>query len=291
MPMTDTTRDHHEANAPRSGEKVMAGVLLAAAILVAAWEVMAWRSRRPQDPMGMEERFAGFSPGLSGWYAEELESPSDPLQLNIVSYSLRKSYPSSAEERAPVLVRLVHGYNMRDCMRIKGYEVALLLDGRADAEDNRLRRGGLPTQVWQLTDPVGETSIWVTTMLEGTAFGATDTDVRAMPFPRVGTPDAVGWAPQGVSWESLRHPIRGLRRFLWSRWNAARCDWLTFLRLRKPAWASGELLTLVSFGSLPRDAGPESRARATAHVSAAHAGFHRHLLSWAAASGDEQPQE
>ena len=73
----------------------------------------------------------------------------------------------------------------------------------------------------------------------------TDVDTRDMAFPRVGTPDAPGWNPTGLKWSSFRHPIKNLRQVIRARWNTSRCDWMTFLRLKRPAWVSDEVLTLV----------------------------------------------
>jgi hypothetical protein len=70
-------------------------------------------------------------------------------------------------------------------------------------------------------------------------------DVRAMRFPRVGVPDDPDWAPMGFTLDSLKHPIAGLRRMIRAKWNASRCDLLTFLGLRAPVWVETEWLTLV----------------------------------------------
>jgi hypothetical protein len=71
-----------------------------------------------------------------------------------------------------------------------------------------------------------------------------------MAFPRVGTPDAASWNPTGLRWSSLRHPIRNTRLFVRAKWNASRCDLLTFLSLRRPAWVTDSYFTLVVEGGM-----------------------------------------
>jgi hypothetical protein len=124
-------------------------------------------------------------------------------------------------------------------------------------------------QVWAVTSQAGDRTIWVTSMLRATDFTLTDVDVRDMAFPRVGTPDAQGWESRGLTLSSLRQPVRNLRIFLRAKWNASRCDVLTFLRLRQPAWASDELLTLVS-ASRGSHIPEAETADAIRHVVAAH---------------------
>jgi hypothetical protein len=83
-------------------------------------------------------------------------------------------------------------------------------------------------------------------MLNASDFGETDVDIRSMAFPRVGIPDSPDWLPRGVTALGMKHPLTNLRLFFRSKWNGARSDLATFLRLKQPAWASGELLTLVA---------------------------------------------
>jgi hypothetical protein len=160
---------------------------------------------------------------------------------------------------APIFVRLVHGYNMPDCMRIKGYKVELIADRRQRAEDRgqkaedshssgfRSQHSSFSSaiQVWRLTSSIGDTAIWITGMLKAGDFSETDVDVRSMAFPHIGIPDDPGWLPHGVTMKSLSHPIRNFRLLLRAKWNNARCNLATFLRLKQPAWADEELLTLV----------------------------------------------
>ena len=274
----------------------------------------------------------------------------------------RSSTPTLPHAHTPILVRLAHGYNMPDCMRIKGYKVELVREegdrspgisdqssvitdqwagnGREDILQKatkvtkpgfaqKLRRGDpaeavgsedkefeqkiakgttqgrpesgirnpassiqhpasslqppasstLRLQIWRLTNSLGERSIWVTGMLRAGDFGGLDADVRSVPFPKIGVPDDPEWNPQGLTWSSLRHPARNLGWFLRAKWNNARCDWATFLRLRRPAWASGERLTLVSaMQGRAVEAGDEEAA--VRQVLAAHRVIHAALREW-----------
>ncbi len=201
-----------------------------------------------------------------------------------------------------MLVRLVHGYNMVDCMRIKHYDVKLLADTRDGLQDGDLslwRRDALvelgqrpnsqlptpnaqrltpnapsafplPVQIWKLESSNSDRSVWITTMLKAADFAVTSVDTRDMAFPKVGTPDDPSWAPSGLKWSSLRHPIRNARLALRARWNASRADIWTFLRLRQPAWASDEMLTMVTEyrGPSIEEGNEEAVAR---HVLQAHA--------------------
>ena len=266
-------------------ERWVAALLILCAVVVAFWEIMSNRSRRPFQAFEITAAdFADFAPQSDGWQYERLPVHDDPVEPNILAYRVRRSEdgdprsderdpalraPRSAFRNSPVLVRLVHGYNMRDCMRIKGYEVELIADTRPTASSPPPKSPMNPMQpmhpisknlqAWRLTYSTGDRSIWVTSMLRVGDFARTGIDTRSMAFPRVGIPDNPGWFPRGMSWRSLRHPIQNFRLFLRARWNASRCDWLTFLGLRQPAWASDELLTLVvasqaGSGSVSRDA-------------------------------------
>jgi hypothetical protein len=240
---------------------LIAGCLL----LVAAWEIAAHRSRHPFRPFALTAAdFAGFVPRIPGWTLQTgVPVPSDPAEPNILYF------PATANRGAQAVARLVHGYNMPMCMKIKGYAVALLQDN--------LRSNG--SQVWRVTSRTGHVSVWVTSMLRSGDFMAAGVDIRRMAFPYVGIPDEVGWAPDGLTLRSLRHPVANLRQFLRARWNASRCDWLTFLGLRQPAWASAELLSLVtaSTGSSVPD---DRLADAMADIPALHAGLLRELRAF-----------
>jgi hypothetical protein len=270
--------------------------------LVAFWEVMANRSERGFRPFVLTaDAFAGFDLDSRGWSVRRLPIAADPIEPNILAYHLcaTGSLPVArgAVADGPVLVRLVHGYNMRDCMRIKGYAVDLVADTRqaaripADAEPDAdsdpwavATIGSAvpprtPVQVWRLRSAAGDVSIGCTSMLTAGEMKPTDMDVRRMPFPRVGVPDSPGWFPQGVTLSGLRHPVRGLGQFLRSRWNSSRGDLATFLRLRQPAWASEEMLTLVSLWKGP-SLGRDGEQRAVLCVLQAHAHVLGELQRW-----------
>lgn len=273
-------------------------VLVVCVLMVGFWEIMANITRNPFRQFNLKaEHFKGFSPAINGLTFQPVPIDSSPSEPNILAF---KAIPTSsqhpyshapAQYNSPVLIRLVHGYNMPDCMRIKGYKVELIewlgakrkVERVVEAERQRSGEakiepqiktdkhgwenekdgirisdtgtknpelGTLNTnlcfQVWRLTSGSGDVSIWITSMIRAGDFSPTDIDVRSMPFPRVGVPDDPGWFPRGFSWSSLKHPVKELRLFMRAKWNASRCDVATFLRLRTPAWASDECLTLVS---------------------------------------------
>ncbi|MCX7590659.1 MAG: hypothetical protein N2255_03420 [Kiritimatiellae bacterium] len=243
------------------------GLLIFCALVVAFWEFMAARSRRGHHGYRFTgSDLKGFRPEVPGWVASVLPVRPTRAEPNIAVFGLdRKGAGNGGKDQ--VIVRLVHGYNMRDCMRLKGYAVELLMDTRkvlgnatgvAAVEkraDDRSSDLGIPAgvgnpelavQVWRLISPVGDTALWVTSMLRTTDFEGTDVDVRSMPFPKIEGDDRPTGLPEGLTRESLRHPIRTFRELVRAKWNNARCDLATFLGLRTPAWASDELLTLVS---------------------------------------------
>jgi len=192
-----------------------------------------------------------------------------PTEPTVIAYETHRPAEGPPVIRAPILVRLVHGYNMVDCMRIKQYRVALVEDRRQPAGD------ALPVQVWRLTGPSGHRMVWVTSMLRASDFSATTSDTRDMPFPRVGTPDDPAWAPTRLKWSSFRHPVRNFKLFLCGKWNASRSDPLTFLRLRQPAWASDVLLTMVSEYHGSESVTDETEADVAAYVLDAHKMLYR----------------
>jgi len=260
-------------NKQRTKEKIVAAAFLLCVALVSVWLVISVRARFSYEAFELTGGdFEGFSPVSGDWFAQAVRVAEDPMAPTIIAHELTRRYSENAVEKRLVLVRLVHGYNMCDCMRIKGYKVELL-------RDNGQRTTHLPPphQLWRLTSSSGEISIWVTSMLRAHDFGSSGIDVRDMAFPRVGIPDAQGWVPRGLSIKSLRHPIKNLRLFLRSKWNASRCDLLTFLGLRKPSWVSDDLLTLVSVGHL--NAGTRETALEK-HVLAAHSFMRMEYVRW-----------
>jgi hypothetical protein len=269
-------------------EVVVAALLVTCVAIVGFWEIMAGRNREGFEPFQLTaEDFHDFTPVFEHWSARELKVKSDPVEPNILAYQLDPKNHRLPGMTRPVLVRLVHGYNMRDCMRIKGYDVELLSDtrqivaGNGTGEPSSVDERASQLQTWKLTSATGDVSIWVTSMIRAYDLAETPVDVRSMAFPRVNVPDAQGWFPRGFTWASLRHPIRNTDRFIRAKWNASRCDLATFLGLRKPAWASEEVLTLVA-SSLGKSVAEEFIDESTSGVRGAHGNMYRELLSWQA---------
>jgi len=257
-------------------ELAVAVLLILCAAVVGFWEVMSNRSQRPFQPFElMAADFADFEPRSENWTFESIPLSPDPIEPNILAYVMtRRVYGTmGAGQRGTVIVRLVHGYNMVDCMRIKGDEVQLLADTRG------LETAARRCQSWRIVSPIKDAAVWVTSMIRVGDFGETNIDTRDMAFPRVGIPDNPGWFPRGLSLESLKHPIRNGRLFLRAKWNASRTDVLTFLRLKQPAWASEDLLTVVA-ASAAKPSGSVDEAEVTAHVLAAHGMFYEQLRAW-----------
>lgn len=212
-------------------------LLFTSMIIVALWEVAALLSHRPWKPFARTARdYAEFNPVLTAWTSRVCKVPEDdPTAPNLLSLALtHDSNPRT------ILVRLVHGYNMPMCMKIKGYTVALLEDKGAEETPTDRR------QWWSLMTETGVRYLWMTRMVRADTLEGTTLEVGDMLFPRVQVPDDPRWIPRGLTWNSLRHPWANLKESIRARWNASRCDWLTFLRLRQPAWASDEIYTIVS---------------------------------------------
>ncbi len=228
----------------RKGSRLPLVLLLSCVLIVSLWQIMAWRARRGFDPFRITPKtLEDFEPHIKGFELTEVLVREDPLEPNIISYRARPR-PTGGTRPPPnraVLIRLAHGYNVVDCMRIKHFKI----DSLPDLETP------FPHQVWRLTSSIDDQSIWLTSMHGGEDFAPRDMDTRDMPFPKIGTPDDPSWNPSGLNLASLRRPIHNLKRTLNARWNNARCDLLTFLKLRRPVYASDEVLTLVSAVVLP----------------------------------------
>lgn len=262
-----------KANADKDGSRsrdwVVPAILVVCALLVGAWELMARASRRPFRPFDLTAaEFKGFQPILNGYPSRLLPvSTNDPAEPNIVALDV----PGRGGQST--LVRLVHGYNMPTCLRLKSYEVTLVQDVRAGAEGSAESGRGadvrFPMQVWRVKDPAGDVSVWVSSMLRAGDFAALPEDIRAMAFPRIDSPDDPNWIPQGITRESLRHPVAAFKGWSRARWNSSRTDWLTFLRLRQPAWASEERLSFVVRSVAPAVT-PANEASVTRSVVAVH---------------------
>jgi hypothetical protein len=291
----DTTTDGPPSAHRR--DAVIAALLIGCAAVVGFWQIMAHRSRQAFNRFELSaEDFGDFAPASRPWFIARLPIPPDPLEPNIQAYSFRRRYPVTPAESRAVMVRLVHGYNMRDCMRIKGFRVDLVEDFREGGLPVERRTWNAPAagpapigrvQVWRVASDIGDAEIWITSMLHAWDFSESDMDTRSMAFPRVNVPDSQGWSPQGLTLRSLKRPIHNLRVFLRSRWNASRNDLATFLRLKQPAWASEDILTLVTTaqGRLSRE---EDEAAVVAHALDAHLDLYMQLARWRLAR-TEQP--
>jgi len=271
-------------------ERALALALIACVGLVAFWEFMANRSRRPLQPFQLTaEDFAGFAPRSEVWNIRAAPVSKSPIEPTILIYEMmRKTIePVMALTRpVPISVRLVHGYNMPDCMRIRRYEVELVQDTRTPAGVVPNRR---QLQVWRMKSPSQDVSLSVTTMLLAGDLSETSVDTRSMPFPRIGIPDDPNWVPRGFTLDMLKHPVRNFLLLMRSRWNSARCDLATFLRLRQPAWACEDLLTLVAMSHGPSVA-PEEEAAVIEELIAAQTVILRELQSWRKKSISESEQ-
>jgi hypothetical protein len=301
-------------------QHIVSGLMVFCTLLAAFWLVMSWSSRRSYDSFTLTpEKMATFHPALEGWDVRALPITRDDLiDANIAAYSLvRDSSSPVINNRQPIpnnrfLVRLVHGYNMPMCMKMKYYTVEKILDYKVrpvadpklrsafrnaktindgtgekreensieqknakDAKGEELGSAGggeehsslrssrtsvqnpilftsvpagypLPIQLWRLTSSVGTVSIWATTMIQSDDFSPTEDDICSMAFPRIDIPDDPNWVPRGLAWDDLRHPKAAFMRWFRSRWDGARWDVLTFLRLRRPVRTSEELLSYVT---------------------------------------------
>ena len=270
-------------------------LLIACTLIVALWLVMARQSGQPFAPFDLTAKdFAGFEPALPGWSVRSIVvSTNDPAEPNIAAFAVTSGEREDGKDSplgtaAPtlrtqnpepltirLLARLVHGYNMPMCMKIKGYTVEKW--GNLKPETGNLSQkdssSSVPCQVWRVTSSAGETSIWATTMIRAGDFAPTRADICSMAFPRVDVADDPRWIPRGFRWADLLHPVAGLRQWARARWNASRTDLLTFLRLRQPAWASEELLTYVT-----RSVSPEIEADNEADMLREEVAVHTRML-------------
>ena len=285
--MNEPTKSHR-------GDRLLAGLLVVCALLIAFWQVMSRINQRPFEELSLTAAdFADFAPQSDEWGLSALAVYESATAPAIAAFEMKKrrrrppphahSAPPSGNN-GPLLVRLMHGFNVVDCMRIKHYKTELIRDYET-IEDSPQANKRPMVQIWRMTSPADETSIWVTSMLQATDFAETDIDTRNMAFPRVGTPDAPGWNPTGLKWSSLRHPIRNLRQAFRSRWNASRTDLLTFLRLRRPAWVSDKELTLVGEYRGP-SVSPENETAVIDHVIAGQQLLLRQLQAYRATMRD-----
>ena len=273
-------------------------ILVSCMLLVAFWLVAGRMSAKPFrafDLTGAD--FAGYTPRVAGMTVQVLPvSVREEAEPNVAAYV-------ADCEGSPVRLglRLVHGYNMPMCMKIKGYRVeevakflsSQVVEGKISGDlttqqfSNSVPRG-LPVQIWRVISSTGDAAIWITTMIRSGDFTATQVDVCAMAFPRVDIPDDPNWIPQGLGWEEIKHPVQASRKYLRARWNASRTDLLTFLRLRQPAWANEELLTYVS-SSVAIPVSRENEEMVIQHVLAGHTAMLKELQRWRRAAPPHKP--
>lgn len=253
------------------------GLLVACTLLVAFWIIASRRHAQPFKAFTLTYGdMAGYAPDVPGATIRPVPVTSrDPAEPNIAVFGIEWG---AAPKAVPLMARLVHGYNMPMCMKIKGYVVEPV--GTPPLSAQRL-----PLQAWRVTSSAGEVSLWVTTMIRADDFSATGVDVCSMAFPRIDIPDDPNWVPAGFTREDLKHPLRSLRTWARARWNASRTDLLTFLRLRQPAWASDELITYVT-RSLPPSVTPAGEREMIGQVAAAHAALLKQLQAWRRARQD-----
>jgi hypothetical protein len=256
-------------------------------LTVAAWQVLATRARRPFQPFQLTAKdFATFAPETARWSLKAVPVQPDPTEPNILAFEVHPR-ESGAPGARPLFIRLVHGYNMCDCMRLKNHQVERVADF-AEGWPRPAPAGAEPagrTEVWRLTSSVGDRALWATSMLNSRDYSYSSAGTEDMAFPRITAPESSqDGVPQGITWNHLRNPLRSFRRYIELRWNAARSDLPTFLSLRQPAWANEEVLTFVSASRGPSVGGDEEGAVMAALLDAHH-GLVKELRRWKAAPG------
>lgn len=265
-----------------SRDRRIAWLVIVCVLLVFIWEGLTIHARRAHPPFTISSvDFAEFAPVVGGWNGGQLPVGNDPLEPNVLVY---RFVTSSAP---PVLIqsRLAHGFNMRDCMRLKGYQVHLLADTRgtegvyaAQQAGTRQDKSTFPKQVWLLESQTGDISIWISTVLRAGDMSPTHRDMRSIPFPRIGMPMGADWVPEGLRWSSFRHPIRNFRLFLQAKWNNARCDPLVFLGIKRPPWADPSSFTYLTVA--PLLPGEDDYQSAINRAKAMHGTFYEQLYDW-----------
>ncbi|MCK5528895.1 MAG: hypothetical protein KAI74_04370 [Kiritimatiellae bacterium] len=262
-------------------QMLTATALVICVLLVGFWEIMSNRSSRAFTAFELNnDDFINFKQSDSSQYLIKTKPVvTTVMEPNIAAFVVKRH---DQNDGALVMSRLVHGYNMCDCMKIKGYEVELLADTRAIT--GVAGSSSLPSQlqVWRLISGSGKISIWVTSMLRAGDFATSSIDVRSMAFPRIGMVEDPNWVPRGFTWSSLRHPVRNTKMMLVAKWNNSRCDILTFLKLKQPAWASDDILTLVSAYSGPAFA-KDKEEQVQKDVVEAHLTVMKELQIWRSA--------
>lgn len=264
-------RAAQDSEVERQGRILPVGLILCV-LVVGFWEFMSHRSLRPYAEYRIRiETFAGFQWKERPWRITDITMPSDdPTAPTMLSFAIE------SREWPPAILRLTHGYNMPECMEIKSYATELIGDQRAV--------GGC--QLWQIVSDVQVTSLWTTAMISSADLSVTDVDTREMPFPRVISGENAKWVPRGITWQGLKTPVKSLKLFLSDRWNSSRSDLATFLKLRRPAMASDEVLTVVINMDLPSGSDGTTRIPELEHVIRVNDAFLGALRAWRAQNPD-----
>lgn len=210
------------------------GILVAICLVVAAvWYFLASRDVIFTPFKLSQKDFNDFDPVIFNEKPERINLPVSAVEPNIVGYL----YKGGSLNFQPFIVRLIHGYNMPECMRLKGYTVENI--------GKKCLNSGLKLEYWKLTSTIADTYLWVTAQLKSSDFSPSDSSTRDMIFPRMSLWDNPSWEPQGFVLSDLKHPFTALKRLVNRKWSNARCNLLVFLKLKKHPWASEEELTLV----------------------------------------------
>jgi hypothetical protein len=225
-------------------QRLIPWLIFTCTLAVALWLILAHHSKKPFEPFSLTTNdLLEFMPNIDGWTFTNIPVTSvDPAEPNIMTLEaiLHKNSAASGIPPSSAAIRLVHGYNMPMCMKIKGYTVDPVQLAFTDTNST------MQTQFWRVTSSLGESTYWLTTMIRASDFTPTGEDICKMAFPRVDIPDDPRWIPSGFTKEDLLHPISAFKRWSHARWNASRTDLPTFLRLKQPSWASHEQLSFIT---------------------------------------------
>ncbi len=221
-------------------ERIISSIFIVVLLLVAVWMIAA---NRAQSSFGgydiTPEKFAKFSPSLTGWDARNIPAKFTKYSPNLVAYEMCPRLSQESKVGGGRIVsRLANGYNMVDCMTVKGYKVDLL----SNMLNGDGKTGKVYVQTWLLTRD-GIKSVLATSLLRSSDLTTTSADVRSMVYPYAGKPGDQNLGMHGFSW---RHPFVFARNAVRSRWVNSQRDVLAFLRLKKRRWADDKVLTMVT---------------------------------------------
>ena len=141
-------------------ERLVASTLILCVTLVIAWEIAAKVASRPFDELRLNSSsFSGFTPKSPQWSIRLLGVQSTPTEPTVIAYRVQHDLSSlPSVQNAPLLIRIVHGYNMVDCMRIKQYKVTLLADTRDQRSEVRGQRSEAGERRAETFEPKNHTS-------------------------------------------------------------------------------------------------------------------------------------